>query len=113
MATYYPSLDEAFRANPTAIADWGYIKCSEADLVELGVKFFDDIEDPGACRRAAFVGQEGALLVLTIDNRSSTKAALFSSSARINNDADFVRIFPEEHAGLPQGFEVAYFGAPR
>ncbi|MBN3747604.1 hypothetical protein G3N96_19550 [Burkholderia sp. Se-20373] len=112
MTTYYHSLDEAFRANPAKIADWGYIKCSEADLVKRGVEFFDDIEDPGPCRRAVFLGQKNTLVVLTIDSHSRTNAAIFSSSERIDNDADFVSVFPEEHSGLTKDFEVVYFGIP-
>lgn len=112
MTTYYHSLDEAFRATPTKIADWGYIKCSEADLVKLGVEFFDDIEDPGPCRRAAFLGQKNTLIVLTIDKHSRTNAAIFSSSERIDSDADFLSIFPEEHSRLTRSFEVVYFGGP-
>ena len=112
MTTYYPSLDEAFRANPIKIADWGYIKCSEADLVKLGVEFFDDIEDPGPCRRAAFLGRKHTLVVLTIDSHSKTNAAIFSSSERIGNNADFLSVFPEEHSRLIQDFEVVYFGLP-
>ncbi|WP_157376640.1 hypothetical protein [Burkholderia ubonensis] len=112
MTTLYHSLDEAFLANPARIADWGYIKCTEADLANLGIEFFDDVEDPGPCRRAAFLGRSGALFVLTIDKHSKTDAAIFSSSERIDGDSDFVAALPEEYGRLVDEFEVVYFGIP-
>ena len=112
MTTYYRSLDEAFRANPSKIADRGYITCTEADLVKLGFEFFDDIEDPGPCRRAAFLGQRHVLVVLTIHSHSGANAAIFSSGEPIDNNADFLRVFPEEHSKLIRDFGVAYFGVP-
>ncbi|WP_157647014.1 hypothetical protein [Burkholderia ubonensis] len=112
MTTFYHSLDDAFLENPARIADWGYIKCTEADLANFGIEFFDDVEDPGPCRRAAFLGRSGVLFVLTIDKHSKTEAAVFSSSERIGGDNDFVAALPEEYGRLVDEFEVVYFGKP-
>ncbi|WP_156920079.1 hypothetical protein [Comamonas composti] len=112
MTIYYSSLNEAFQVNPTQVADWGYIKCSEAALARLGVEFFDDTEDPGTCRRAALLGQKRALVVLTIYNHSKTAAVIFGSSEKIENDTDFLNIFPKEYSQLVHDFDVVYFGIP-
>ncbi|WP_157642526.1 hypothetical protein [Burkholderia ubonensis] len=112
MTTFYHSLDDAFLENHERIADWGYIKCTEADLANLGIEFFDDVEDLGPCRRAAFLGRSGVLFVLTIDKHSKTEVAVFSSSERIGGDNDFVAALPEEYGRLVDEFEVVYFGMP-
>ncbi|WP_175963200.1 hypothetical protein [Burkholderia pyrrocinia] len=112
MTTHYSSMDEAFKANPTKVADWGYIKCSEAQLATFGLQFFDDVDDPGPCRRSAFLGKNGALFILTIDNHSKADAAIFASNEKIINDGDLLRFLPQEYSRIVSEFGVIYFGIP-
>ncbi|MPV57635.1 hypothetical protein CFB46_06080 [Burkholderia sp. HI2761] len=85
MTIHYASLDAAFQVHPTKIADWGYTPCRETDLTAWGVMFFDDIEDPGTCRRAAFSGKLGRLIMLTIHGASMQGTVLFASDRRIDS----------------------------
>jgi len=112
MMIFYDSLDDLFRENPVRVADWGYIQCTEADLSGLGIKFFDDIEDPGPCRRSAFRGRGGAIIILTIYVNQKGRAVVFSSNHTIMNGEDFVGGFPLECSGIPEKFDVVYFGFP-
>lgn len=112
MTVHYHSLDKAFGLNPTQIADWGYMECSESDLRQFGVEFFDDIEDPGTCRRAAFHGQSGAIVVLTIYSHLKPDTTIFASSARICGLDDFLKIFPKDYSGMVKDFDIIYFDIP-
>ncbi|KML46514.1 hypothetical protein VL15_35065, partial [Burkholderia cepacia] len=73
---HYASLDAAFRAHPIRIADWGYMLCREGELAASGAVFFDDVEDPRYCRRAAFAGRAGNLIALTIYAASTCGSVL-------------------------------------
>ncbi|OMG71372.1 hypothetical protein [Burkholderia ubonensis] len=112
MTTHYPTLEAAFRDHPVRIADWGYIKCREADLAASGVEFFDDIEDPGHCRRAAFAGSGGSLVVLTISGESKVEAVVFACDARIGGKGDLLKVLPEAFQPWTEAFEIVYFGRP-
>ncbi|WP_334054413.1 hypothetical protein, partial [Burkholderia cepacia] len=83
MTTHYPSLEAAFRDRPVRIADWGYFECRETDLTASGVEFFDDVEDPGPCRRAAFTRSSGGLVVLTVYGDPKVNEVVFASDAKI------------------------------
>ncbi|WP_175927312.1 hypothetical protein [Burkholderia cepacia] len=89
MTTRYPSLEAAFRDRPVRIADWGYFECRETDLAAPGVEFFDDVEDPGHCRRAAFAGSGGHLVVLTVYGDPNVNQVVFACDAKIAGKSDF------------------------
>jgi hypothetical protein len=108
----YPSLAAAFQAHPVRIADWGYMRCREADLAASGVVFFDDVEDPGTCRRAAFTGRAGNLIVLTIDVASMRDVVLFASDSRIDTNRMWRDALPVEWSGWIEAFDIVYFGKP-
>ncbi|HIH2746584.1 hypothetical protein L3V59_02035 [Burkholderia aenigmatica] len=109
---HYSSLDAAFQAHPVRIADWGYIRCREADLTPFGVVFFDDVEDPGACRRAAFAAEGGGLIVLTIYAASVGDAVLFASDRRIDSARHWRDGVPDAFAHWLDAFDFVYFGEP-
>ncbi|KER66344.1 hypothetical protein HR51_39585 [Burkholderia cepacia] len=109
---HFSSLDAAFQAHPVRIADWGYIRCREADLTRSGVVFFDDVEDPGACRRAAFAAEGGGLIVLTIHAASKGDAVLFASDRRIDSVRHWRDGVPAEFAHWIEVFDFVYFGEP-
>ncbi|OXI49533.1 hypothetical protein [Burkholderia aenigmatica] len=112
VTSHYSSLDAAFQAHPVRIADWGYIRCREADLTRSGVVFFDDVEDPGACRRAAFAAEGGGLIVLTIHAASKGDAVLFASDRRIDSVRHWRDAVPAEFAHWIEVFDFVYFGEP-
>ncbi|WP_155625652.1 hypothetical protein [Burkholderia pseudomultivorans] len=112
MTIHFASLEAARRAHPVRIADWGYLCCREADLAASGVAFFDDVEDPGVCRRAAFSGKGGCLVVLTVHRAARCDTVLFASDAPIAGRDDWLAVLPDEFAGWGDAFEVVYFGRP-
>ncbi|OXI91318.1 hypothetical protein CFB50_02175 [Burkholderia sp. AU33423] len=109
---HYSSLDAAFQAHPVRIADWGYMRCREADLTPSGVVFFDDIEDPGPCRRAIFAAESGGLIVLTIHAASVGDVVLFASDRRIDSARHWRAVAPNEFAHWIEVFDFVYFGEP-
>jgi len=109
---HYSSLDAALQAHPIRIADWGYIRCREADLAPSGVVFFDDVEDPGACRRAAFAAEGGGLIVLTIHAASVGGLVMFASDKRIDSARHWRAVAPDEFARWIEDFDFVYFGEP-
>jgi hypothetical protein len=109
---HYSSFDAAFQAHPVRIADWGYIRCQEADLTPSGVVFFDDVEDPGACRRAAFATEGGGLIVLTIHAASAGDVVLFASDRRIDSASHWRAVVPDAFAHWIEVFDFVYFGEP-
>ncbi|WP_241292696.1 hypothetical protein [Burkholderia stabilis] len=112
MTVHFSSLDAAFRAHPIRIADWGYMLCREVELAASGAAFFDDVEDPGCCRRAAFAGRAGNLIVLTIDAASTCSTVLFACDRRIDTDRIWRDVLPDEFSGWVDTFDIVYFGQP-
>ncbi|CAB3770816.1 MULTISPECIES: hypothetical protein [Burkholderia] len=112
MTVHYSSLEAAFHAHPVRIADWGYVRCREEDLTTSGVVFFDDVEDPGACRRAAFAGKCGSLIVLTIHGASTQDVVTFASDKRIEAVECLRDVLPDEFAHWIDAFDIVYFGYP-
>ena len=112
MTTHYPSLEAAFRDRPVRIADWGYFECRETDLTASGVEFFDDVEDPGPCRRAAFTRSSGGLVVLTVYGDPKVNEVVFASDAKIAGKSDLLNALPEPFHRWGDMFEVVYFGQP-
>ncbi|WP_155628868.1 hypothetical protein [Burkholderia stagnalis] len=112
MTIHYPSLEAACRDRPVRIADWGYFKCRDTDLAASGVKFFDDVEDPGHCRRAAFAGSSGSLVVLTVYGDSKGNDVVFACDAKVAGKSDLLNVLPEQFHRWVDVFEVVYFGQP-
>ncbi|KVT95212.1 hypothetical protein WK59_29855 [Burkholderia ubonensis] len=81
-------------------------------MTASGVEFFDDIEDPGHCRRAAFAGSGGSLVVLTISGESKVDAVVFACDARIGGKGDLLKVLPEAFQPWIEAFEIVYFGRP-
>ncbi|MCA8409362.1 hypothetical protein LGN09_31080 [Burkholderia cenocepacia] len=112
MTIHYASLDAAFQVHPIKIADWGYILFRETDLTASGVMFFDDIEDPETCRRAAFSGKLGSLIVLTIHGAAMPGSVLLASDRRIGSAPRGRGTVPDEFAQWIDAFDIVYFGQP-
>ncbi|MBN3825786.1 hypothetical protein G3O00_19460 [Burkholderia sp. Ac-20384] len=84
----------------------------EADLIPSGAVFFDDVEDPGACRRAAFAAEGGGLIVLTIHASSVGGVVLFASDRRIDSARHWRAVAPDAFAHWVDAFDFVYFGEP-
>lgn len=112
MTIHYSSLDAAFQAHPVRIADWGYIRCREADLTSSGAVFFDDVENPGASRRAAFAAEGRGLIVLTIHAASVGGVVLFASDRRIDSARHWRVVAPGAFAHWNEAFDFVYFREP-
>ncbi|KVA26155.1 hypothetical protein WI61_28730 [Burkholderia cepacia] len=75
-----------------------------------GVEFFDDVEDPGHCRRAAFAGSGGHLVVLTVYGDPNVNQVVFACDAKIAGKSDLLNALPEPFHRWVDMFEVVYFG---
>ncbi|MBN3794163.1 hypothetical protein [Burkholderia sp. Ac-20392] len=84
----------------------------EADLTPSGVVFFDDVEDPGACRRAAFAADGGGLIVLTIHAAAVGDVVMFASDRHIDSARHWRVVAPGAFAHWNEAFDFVYFREP-